>query len=407
MTIAKRPSHPESSNSVREAILASRTEWEESAIALSREIHRVPEIAFQERHASTLVARELEAAGFDVAIGAYGLDTAVEATYGSGDVTVAICAEYDALPGIGHACGHNIIGAAAVGAAIALTAVADRIGLRIKLLGTPAEEHGGGKVIMLDAGAWDDVTFSLMVHGAPGEDVRCLDVRTQAVCRLHIMFQGRPGHTGGPTPSSDNASNAATIGLVALGLLRQHLPDGVRANAFVSEGGQTTNVVPAAAAVRVEVRADTLEDLQETRRRILTCFEGGATAAGCTWSWDEAEPTYADMRQDPILAAAWDRSLASLGREIRERPRPAAGSTDMGNVSHAVPSIHPLIAVLGSTSWPHTPEFTADATGPAAERAAIDGALAMALTVVDVVTGPHLGQLSHEALRAGLEPTGT
>ncbi|GAA3417181.1 M20/M25/M40 family metallo-hydrolase [Streptosporangium vulgare] len=257
MTIAKRPSHPELSNSVREAILASRTEWEESAIALSREIHRVPEIAFQERYASTLVARELEAAGFDVAIGAYGLDTAVEATYGSGDVTVAICAEYDALPGIGHACGHNIIGAAAVGAAIALTAVADRIGLRIKLLGTPAEEHGGGKVIMLDAGAWDDVTFSLMVHGAPGEDVRCLDVRTQAVCRLHIMFQGRPGHTGGPTPSSDNASNAATIGLVALGLLRQHLPDGVRANAFVSEGGQTTNVVPAAAAVRVEVRADT------------------------------------------------------------------------------------------------------------------------------------------------------
>ncbi|WP_423463678.1 amidohydrolase [Promicromonospora sp. MS192] len=377
-------SHP-ATDEVREALLASPAGWRDQVVALSGEIHRDPELAFTEHRAAARVAAVLHDAGFTVRVGAFGLDTAVDATFGEGDITVAICAEYDALPGIGHACGHNIIAAAGVGAAIALAGVADTLGIRVKLLGTPAEEHGGGKIRMLEAGAWDDVDFSLMVHGGPGPDLRCADVRTQAVARFDVSFHGLPGHAGAPSPEALNASNAATVGLVALGLLRQHLPDGVRANAFVAEGGEATNIIPSSTRVRAEVRADTLEAVDNARRRVLACFEGGAISTGCSWSWEDAEPTYADVVQNPVLAHAWDRNLSALGRSPQPHTGPPGGSTDMGNVSQTVPSIHPLIAIRGCTSAPHTPEFTSDAIGPAAEKAAVDGALAMALTTADAV----------------------
>ncbi|MDF2506470.1 MAG: peptidase [Microbacterium sp.] len=383
-TVPPPPTHPLTAGA-RDAVIASRADWESAVLALSAEIHQHPELAFAEHRAAALVTGALRDAGFAARTGAFGLDTAVEATFGEGDITVAICAEYDALPGLGHACGHNIIAAAGVGAALALSRVADDLGIRVKLLGTPAEEHGGGKILMLEAGAWDDVDFSLMVHGGPGDDLHCADVRTQAVARFDVSFHGRPGHAGAPSPAGVNAANAATIGLVALGLLRQHLPDGVRANAFIAEGGEATNIIPSSTRVRAEVRADTLEAVQTAQRRILACFEGGATATGCSWSWEHAEPTYAEVVQNPVLARAWDRNLATLGRSSRPHAGSPGGSTDMGNVSQIVPSIHPLIAIEGCSSAPHTREFTDDAIGAAADAAVVDGALAMALTAVDVV----------------------
>lgn len=385
MTTAQlHPAHT-ATEEVRDILKGSREGWRDQVVALSDDIHRQPELAFSEHHAAARVADTMRAAGFAVTVGAYGLDTAVEAVFGDGDVTVAICAEYDALPGIGHACGHNLIAAAGVGAAIALARVADRLGFRVKLLGTPAEEHGGGKILMLEAGAWDDVDFSLMVHAGPGPDLRCEDVRTQAVARFDVSFQGLPGHAGAPTPEGVNAANAVTIGMVAMGLLRQHLPDGVRTNAYVADGGAATNIIPSATRVSIEVRADTLPAVETTRRRILACFEGGATATGCTWTWKDAEPTYADLVQNPVLAHAWNRNLAALGRTPQPYAAGPGGSTDMGNVSRVVPSIHPLIAIEGCASAPHTPEFADDAVGPAAERALIDGALAMALTAADAI----------------------
>ena len=394
MTIAAlTPSCRPASDEIRDVLLASRAGWAQPVLALSTEIHGHPELAFAEHHASACVADALRAAGFAVRVGAFGLDTAVEGSYGDGDITVAICAEYDALPGIGHACGHNIIAAAGVGAAIALASVADILGIRVRLLGTPAEEHGGGKILMLEAGAWDDVDFSLMVHGGPGHDQRCADVRTQAVARFDVSFQGLPGHAGAPSPEGVNAANAATIGLVAMGLLRQHLPDGVRANAFVAEGGEATNIIPSSTLVRAEVRADTLEAVETARRRILACFEGGAVATGCSWSWEDAEPTYAEVMQNPVLADAWDRNLAFLGRSPQPYTGSPGGSTDMGNVSHVVPSIHALIAIEGCASAPHTPQFTGDAIGPAAEGAVVDGALALALTAADAVAHLRAGEV--------------
>lgn len=392
---------PAAISDVRGTVIASRTSWEAEALALSAQIHAHPELAFAEHRAASVVAETMRAAGFEVWEDAFGLDTAVEATIGQGDITVAICAEYDALPGMGHACGHNIIAAAGVGAAIALAGVVDDLGIRVKLLGTPAEEHGGGKILMLDAGAWDDVDFSLMVHGGPGEDLRCADVRTQAVARFDVSFQGHAGHAGGPSPDGVNAANAATIGLVALGLLRQHLPDGVRANAFIDHGGEATNIIPSSTRVRAEVRANTLDALESTQRKILACFEGGATATGCSWAWETAEPTYAELVQNPVLAEAWDRNIAALGRTPHPSAASPGGSTDMGNVSHVVPSIHPLIAIEGCSSAPHTPEFAGDAIGHAADAAVVDGALAMALTAVDVVA---LLRAGHQLTSADASP---
>lgn len=238
---------------------------------------------------------------------------------------------------------------------------------------------------MLQAGAWNDVDFSLMVHAGPGADLRCADVRTQAVARFDVTFHGTSGHAGAPSPHGQNATNAATIGLVGLGLLRQHLPDGVRANAFVSEGGEATNIIASATRVSAEVRADTVASVEIARRRMLACFEGGAVATGCAWSWEETEPIYAEVVQNAVLARAWDRNLATLGRMPQPYAGGPGGSTDMGNVSQVVPSIHPLIALHGCASAPHTPEFTADSVGLAAEAAVIDGALAMALTAADAV----------------------
>lgn len=350
---------------------------------LSHRIHGTPELAFEEHHAAALVGDAMRAAGFDTTVGAYGVDTAVEAVYGSGDLTVAICAEYDALPEIGHACGHNMIAAAAVGAAIALASVADEAGLRIKLLGTPAEEHGGGKIPMLEAGAWEDAALSLMVHGASGTDIPCTTLWMQAVDRFEVTFTGRAAHAAGAPEHGVNAAAAATIAMNAIGLVRQQFRERTRVNAFVSHGGEATNIIPAKTVVQVEVRAPEIEEWRDVKARVLACFEAGALATGCEWTWASTEPPYAPMIQNSVLAAIWDRNLQATGRELTSAPL-GGGSSDMGNVSQVVPSIHPTIAVLGSTAVPHHPDFTAAAASPAADTAIIDGATALAWTVVDI-----------------------
>jgi amidohydrolase len=352
--------------------------WETRLIQVSRAIQADPEIAFEEHRAAALVAEALRDAGFDTTVGAFGLDTAIEATFGSGEFVVAVCAEYDALPVIGHACGHNIIAASGLGAAIALAAIADDAGLTVKLLGTPAEEHGGGKVLMLEAGAWEDATISLMVHGAPGVDLRADDFSSQAVDRFEVVYTGRPAHAAAAPQLGVNALDAATIALTSIGLLRQQLPTTVRTAAVVTQGGEVTNIIPARTVVQAEVRSFDLDELRDAKRRVLACFEAGALAAGCTWEHRRTEPRYDPLIQEPILAAAWNDALTALDRAPIAFPGAVGGSTDMGNVSQVVPSIHPSIAVHGSTAAPHTKEFAADAASPAADRAVVDGAIGLA-----------------------------
>ncbi|NQX29300.1 amidohydrolase [Microbacteriaceae bacterium VKM Ac-2854] len=360
----------------------------DALVGLSHAIHADPELSWQEHNAANRVAEMLRENGFDVTVGAYGVPTAVEAICGEGDLTVAICAEYDALPGVGHACGHNVIAAAGVGAALALAPLAREAGLRIKLLGTPAEEHGGGKVAMLTAGAWEDVDFSLMVHGTTGVDRSASAFRSTAVDRFEVEFTGRTAHAAGAPMAGINAGSAATLALTAIALLRQHLSTESNLNAIVSDGGEATNIIPGRTVVQVEVRAYELDVWRDMKQRVLKCFEGAAIATGCAWEARPTEHPYAPMRHELPLAELWDANLTAIGRVANTDDVLGGGSTDMGNVSQVLPAIHPMIAFLGEENVPHNPAFAASAATPAADQAVIDGATLLAWTVLDVATDP-------------------
>lgn len=354
-------------------------------ISTSHDIHEHPELSFQEKRSSKLLGKLAEDHGFAVSYGKYGIDTSFEAIYGSGDFRVVVCAEYDSLPNIGHACGHNIICTAALGAAFALKEVADELGITVVLLGTPAEEHGAGKAIMLDNGAWNDATISLMVHGTPAlVDTSCEAVRMNAVSRFNVTFKGRGSHAAARPEYGINAGDAATISLVSLGLLRQQIVDGVRMNAFIAHGGDETNIIPETTLVKTECRTFEFDRMVEVRRKMYNCFEGAAIATGCTWSREEAEPMYESTVQYPALASAWDENLRATGREVRADAYRPLGSTDMGNVCNYMPAIHPTIAVLGHEGQTHTAQFAADAMTPEADQAILDSARALARSVVDV-----------------------
>lgn len=372
-------------------------------IGLSHEIHATPELSWQEHEAAARLADLLEGEGFAVTRGAYDVPTAFEAVIGAGDLTVALCAEYDALPGVGHACGHNVIAAAAVGAALALAPVAEAAGLRVKLLGTPAEEHGGGKVAMLRAGAWEDVDFSMMVHGMTGGDTSAGAFASTAVDRFEVEFHGLTAHAAGAPERGINAAAAATLAQTAVALLRQQLPRDTNLNTFVSLGGEATNIIADRTIVQVELRAYDLDTWRAMKTKVLACFEGAAIATGCGWEWRPTEHPYAPMVPDPDLAERWDRNLVARGRTLTPTP-PGGGSTDMGNVSQVVASIHPTIAFLGETAVPHNPDFAAAAATPAADDAVIDGAVLLAWTALEAACDETLRAELHR--RTAARPAG-
>ncbi|WP_414929978.1 amidohydrolase [Tsukamurella pseudospumae] len=364
--------------SVLEALTGTVDRVHSDLISISHEVHARPELAFEEHFASALLADALAGQGFAVERGIADLDTAFVGRSGTGPLRVAVFAEYDALPGIGHACGHNIIAAAGLGAGIALASVADDLGLTVEVYGTPAEESGGGKVLMLQRGAFDGVACAGMVHPAPFDVVR---TRTLALADLAIRFTGREAHASAAPWAGRNAGDAATVAQVSLGLLRQHLEPGQQLHGIVSEGGTAPNVVPAAAELLYYLRADDAESLGRLAAHAEDCFAAGALATGCTHTVGEVSPAYTELRSDDALAAAYRAAAVAIGRSPvapeYERLVPL-GSTDMGNVSHAVPSIHPLIGLETDGAVTHQPEFTAAAASESADRAVRDGALALA-----------------------------
>ena len=320
--------------------------------------------------------------GLAVQRGAYGLDTAFEARAGDGGgPVVAVVCEYDALPGIGHACGHNIIAASGLGAGLALAALAAETGGRVTVMGTPAEEGGGGKEIMLQAGAFADADAAMMVHPANHE----LKVfHAVAVQRLNARYTGAAAHAAAAPEKGRNALDAAVLGYNAVAALRQHIRDDERIHGIFTDGGAKANIVPVTAAAEWYVRSTNLETLEPLKERVAACLRAGADAAGCEVDLEWADPAYADMNDNPALL---DRYLANLG-EVGRAPvsDPAArvvGSTDMGNVSYAVPSIHPMIKVAPDDVAIHTPVFAEYARGPEGDAAVIDGAKVLAMTALD------------------------
>ena len=354
----------------------------ESIVSLSHRIHAKPELAFEEESAAAWCAEELARGGLAVEVGVCDLPTAFVATAGSGPLVVAICAEYDALPGIGHACGHNVIASAAVGAGCALAPVADYLGITVKVLGTPAEEGGGGKVLMMERGGFDGVNAAMMVHPAPGERDRmpCLAVET-----LDIVYRGKEAHASAYPELGINAADALTVAQVAIGLLRQHADFGDQVHGIVTLGGSAPNIVPARTEAKYYVRARTLQALEKWSPRVRRCFEAGAIATGSSLEIAPDGPTYSEFDTDEVMTGIYRANAEALGRVFPPPDeRPMSGSTDMANVSLAIPSIHPMLGLDCLPAVNHQPEFTEAAGGEAADRAATDGATAMAWTVIDL-----------------------
>ncbi len=368
------------------AIEASR----DDLISLSHFIHANPEMGYEEFKSAEAVAAACERTGFSVERGIASLPTAFRAVAGHGDLHVVICAEYDALPDVGHACGHNIIAASSTGAAIGLAAVADELNLRVTLLGTPSEEGGGGKIDLINAGEFRDAHFAMMIHPWPEER---LEATCLAVDHFDVTFEGKEAHASAAPWQGINALDALTIAQVALGLLRQQLVPGDQFHGIVAEGGAAANIIPSRVVGRFMARSLTSERLAVLRSRMNACFEAGALASGATMSVKELGSAFSHMESDHEILSHYRRAAESLGRRFDLDDAGVAKptiSTDMANVSLVVPSIHPLLAIPTNGAVNHQPEFTAACITSEADQAVIDGALALALTAISVASDPSL-----------------
>ena len=315
--------------------------------------------------------------------GVAGMPTAFCAELGSGPLVVAVCAEYDALPGVGHACGHNIIAASAVGAGLGLAPLADQLDLTIRVLGTPAEEGGGGKVTMLEHGVFDDVHAAMMIHPWPTDRLQgtCL-----AVSHFDVTFTGKSAHASAAPWEGVNAGDAMTIAQVAIGVLRQQFRAGDQVHGVVTDGGQAANIIPDSVTGRFMCRSTSMAGLEVLQPRVMACFEAGALATGSSLETEVLAPIYSHMESDMALLELYRANAEALGRSFdlddQGAPRPTF-STDMANVSLAVPTIHPLVGIDAAGSVNHQPEFAAACITPSADAAVRDGALSMAWTVID------------------------
>ena len=362
----------------------------------SHAIHARPELGFEEHHAHDVLADLLEGAGLAVTRGAYGLPTAFEAVAGTGGPRIAVMCEYDALPGIGHAFGHNIIGTAGAGAGIAAATLADELGGTVVVLGTPAEEGGGGKILMAEQGALDDVDAALMVHPAGMDLARFGAI---AIQQLEVTYHGRAAHAAAAPQAGRNALDAAVLGYVNVAALRQHIRPDERIHGIFTEAGTAANVVPARAAATWYVRSPTVRGLQKLKARVLGCLEAGAAASGCTMEHRWIDPAFADMVDNDPMIELYRENLERTGRRLVDPSslQGIVGSTDMGNVSHVVPAIHPMIAVSPPSVAIHTEDFVRFAAGPEGDRAVLDGARALAATVVDLWARPGALDAAREA----------
>jgi amidohydrolase len=353
-------------------------------VALSHFIHAHPELGYEEFVSSEAIVAKAETWGFGVERSLASLPTAFRATKGTGDLNIVFCAEFDALPDVGHACGHNIIAASSLGAALGLGAVADELGLTVTLLGTPAEEGGGGKIDLINAGYFEGVHAAMMIHPFPTER---LDATCLAVDQFDVTFYGKEAHASAAPWEGANALDALTIAQVALGLLRQQFRLQDQVHGIVTHGGSAANIIPSRAVGRFMARSTSSERLSELRRRVNACFEAGALATGTTFDIKELGHPFSHMDSNADILAHYRVAAESLGRDFalddEEVPKPTI-STDMANVSLVVPSIHPLLMIPTHGAVNHQPEFTAACVTPAADQAVVDGALALALTGIGV-----------------------
>ncbi len=385
----------------RTRVLESVAASEADLTRLSETIHANPELGWQEHHAAGWTAEYLERHGFTVEREYLGFPTALRAVFGNGSRRVGLMAEYDALPGLGHACGHNIITAISCGTALALAGFAAERDLTVEVYGTPAEEGGGGKIEMLKKGAFHGLDLAMMAHPSP---VDAANARPYAVAHNHVEYRGKSAHAAAYPEQGVNANDAFIVAQVALGLLRQQLPAGTRVHGIQTRGGEAPNAIPERTEGRWYVRAESLAQLEPLEERVHRCFEAGALASGCELSVTPESQPYSEFRTDQRALELYIRHAESLGRDFdvpAEQATMNRASTDMGNVSQIVPAIHPYIGLGCFPAANHQPEFAEHCVGEAANQAIHDGAAALALTALDFLSD-HLRPQGHLAPNIGV-----
>ena len=363
-------------------------------IQLSVNIHDNPELGFKEDRAAAWLTNYLEDNGFHVERGIAGLPTAFRATYGQESPRVALLAEYDALPKVGHGCGHNIIGVSAVGAGVASKHTVDQLGGSIMVMGTPGEEVLGGKIDLVKAGAFAEVDVAMIVH----PDTSNMPTQNAlAASTLEAEFFGRPAHAASQPHKGINALDAMVLAFNAINSLRQHIRGDARIHGIITDGGEAPNIVPAHSAATFLVRALDGDYLAELKDRVLHCFKGAAMASGARLEYAWKNRPYAPMKNNMNLAGLFKQNLESLGRTVDDFDhRSGLGSTDMGNVSQVVPSIHPTIAIAPREVLLHSPEFATATVSEAGHNGLLDAAKAMAMTVVDILQPGTLDEIRQE-----------
>jgi amidohydrolase len=379
--------HDGAPHSVRERLTAAVTDRADALIGLARDLHANPEVQFSEHRSVGALAKLLADQGVEAEVGVYGLPTALRAQAGDGAPRVAILAEYDALPGIGHACGHNVICATAAGAFLALADVMGDLDGAAVLLGTPGEEGGGGKEIMAQAGAFDDIDAVVMLHpfGADAAEHPWLGVR-----QVEVSYHGLSAHAAAMPFMGRNALDAVVQAYTGIAALRQHILPTDRAHGVITRGGAKPNIVPDVAGAQFYLRSAEPETLAELTDRARDIFESAAVATGTRLEvdWNPC-PVYLPVRNNGTLAERYAVNVGERGRKVLPRgvlPAELTGSTDLGNVSLRVPAIHPLLGIAPADVTIHTPEFAEWAVGERADAGTVDGAIGLALTAADFLT---------------------
>jgi len=369
-------------------------------LSVSRDIYEHPELKFEEFRASKLLAEKLQDAGFATKLGVAGLETAIHADHPSvsDGPTVAIISEYDALPGIGHACGHNLIAAAGLGAALAVGAVKGDLPGKLVFLGTPGEEGGGGKVVMVNAGLFADVDAAMMFHPSSRTVV---DRKSLAITEVMIEFTGKAAHAAGSPEKGINALDAVIQTFNGINAMRQHIKDGARIHGIITDGGAKPNIVPEHAAANFYVRALENDYRDELLEKLRACAQGAALATGATLDFKIVGHSYKAMKPNRAIGDAFVKNLTELGEPLNPPPPDAGmGSTDMGDVSQVVPSIHAYIEICDENVAGHSREFAQASISKRGLDVMLIAAKALAMTTIDIFTNPELAKRMWEEFRS-------
>jgi amidohydrolase len=376
---------------LKDTVIASVDSQREKLTEISMEIHDNPELCFKEFRASKLLTDYLKKNGFTINYPAYGLDSAFEAIIGNAGPKIAILAEYDAVADLGHACGHNIIGSAAVGAGVALTSVINELGGRVVVLGTPAEEGGNGKGIMIKRGAFKDIDAAMMIHPNTGQDKACSD--SVAFILLKIEYLGKAAHPAQPEKGI-NAQDAMLIAFTAFNTLRIATPYPAIDGSITQGGVEQHTVIPDHTAANCHIRATDDEDLRNRLEKVLNCFKAGALATGASlkhhYDWDNR---YRAQRSNRVMAELFDSNMKIVRQSwdpVPQLPGQLMGGTDMGNVSTVTPAIQPLVSIAPADVTLHTPAATKATASEIGHQAMVDSAKAMAMTTIDLLVRPEL-----------------